>query len=292
MIKTPTKTHGGKAYLASKIVQYFPPHQNYVEPYAGGLSVLLRKNPDNISEVVNDIDQALTNFWATMRDEAKFKQFQRLVEATNFSERTWKQATQIIDEATEYTTVGHAWAFFVNCRLSLAGRLDSFAPITKNRLRRRMNEQVSAWLSAIEGLAEVHARLKRVVVLDHQHAPDVIRTFDMPHTLFYLDPPYYHPTRTAIDVYKHEMTKEQHEELLGTIKTVKAKVMISGYESDLYNDALTGWDKRVFECPNNAAGGLEKRRMFEVIWANYDLERALEMNGNTKNDLSRCENGV
>ena len=69
-----------------------------------------------------------------------------------------------------------------------------------------MNEQASAWLAAVAGLSEVHARLSRVVILNRD-ALNVIRKQDGPDTLFYLDPPYLTETRTAPDVFAHEMTE-------------------------------------------------------------------------------------
>ena len=70
--------------------------------------------------------------------------------------------------------------------------------MSRNRTRRQMNEQASAWLTCVEGLPAVHARLKRVVVLN-QPALEVIKREDGEKTLFYLDPPYLHvlaPART------------------------------------------------------------------------------------------------
>ena len=58
-----------------------------------------------------------------------------------------------------------AVAFFVRCRQSRAGGFKVFATLSRNRTRRGMNEQSSAWLNGVEGLADVHDRLKRVVVL-------------------------------------------------------------------------------------------------------------------------------
>ena len=72
----PLKWHGGKSYLADWIIDRMPPHLHYVEPFAGGLAVLLAKNPLDLrhqwsdkssekghSEVVNDLNQELMNFW-------------------------------------------------------------------------------------------------------------------------------------------------------------------------------------------------------------------------------------
>src|SRR5207249_7948232 len=85
--------------------------------------------------------------------------------------------------------VRHAAGFFVVCRQSLAGRMKGFASLSRNRTRRRMNEQASAWITAVEGLPAVHERLRRVVILCRP-AVEVLRSQDGPGTLFYLDPPY------------------------------------------------------------------------------------------------------
>ena len=78
----PLKWWGGKHYLAKKIIDLMPRHLHYVEPYAGGLAVLLEKDPfdrslywgekgyeQGVSEVVNDIHRELTNFWRVLQRE-------------------------------------------------------------------------------------------------------------------------------------------------------------------------------------------------------------------------------
>jgi hypothetical protein len=42
--------------------------------------------------------------------------------------------------------------------------MNSFTPVTRTRTRRQMNGNASEWLSAVEGLPAVHARLRRVVI--------------------------------------------------------------------------------------------------------------------------------
>src|SRR5262249_29647048 len=151
---------------------------------------------------------------------------------------------------------------------SLAGRMDAFAPLSRTRTRRNMNEQCSAWITAVEGLAEVHARLRRVAILNRGGC-EVIRSQDGPNTLTYCDPPYLGTTRTAPNVYGFEMTRDDHVRLLATIKAAKGMVMISGYANDLYDSQLAGWTRHEFDLPNNAAGGREKRRMTECLWCNF-----------------------
>jgi DNA adenine methylase len=263
-ISPPLKWHGGKFYLADKIVALMPKHTHYVEAYAGGLSVLLAKVPENVSEVVNDINGGLSNFWQVLQDEALFERFRRRLEGTPFSESEWN----IAGVGNSKDPVIRAAGFFIRCRQSLAGRMKCFAPMSRTRTRRGMNEQVSAWLNAIDGLASVHNRLKRVTILNRD-ALDVIRQQDGLDTLFYLDPPYLGETRTAENVYAFEMAAKQHTELLEVVKACVGKVILSGYPSPMYDRALSAWNRRQFDLPNQAAGGSSKRRMTEVVWCNF-----------------------
>jgi DNA adenine methylase len=261
----PLKWHGGKHYLAARIIRLMPPHVHYVEPFAGGLAVLLARNPRGVSEVANDLDGRLTRFWRVLQDAETFERFRRIVEAVPLSEREWRDAADRLDHADP---VEAAVAFFVRCRQSLAGRGDSFAPLSRTRTRRGINEQASAWTAAVDGLPAVHARLRRVAILCRP-ALEVIRSQDRPGTLFYCDPPYLKSTRKALSVYTLEMNDWEHEELLQMLLACKGKVMVSGYLSPLYDRALAGWTRHAFDLPNNAAGGIVKRRMTETLWTNF-----------------------
>jgi DNA adenine methylase len=138
----------------------------------------------------------------------------------------------------------------------------------RTRLRGGRNDGVNAWWNAIDGLEAVHHRLRDVKVLNRP-ALDVIRSEDTKATFFYCDPPYYHPTRTATEVYDHEMTERDHRELLDVLRTCKGKVILSGYANDLYDGMLARWRRETLDRPNNAASGKTKRRMTEVLWCNF-----------------------
>jgi DNA adenine methylase len=285
----PLKWHGGKYYLAPKIVGLMPPHLHYVEPYCGGCAVLLARDPDDkrlwvgdtgstrgVSELVNDINGDLTNFWTVLQNPETFAAFHRIVEATPLSRLEWEAAGKALasdhpgdtfDTYGGVNIVRAAW-FFVRCRQSLAGRMKSFTSPTRARVRRGMNGNVSEWLGAVDGLPAIHARLRRVFV-EGGDGIALMKREDTKDTLFYCDPPYLHETRSSPDVYEHEMTAEQHRAFLAAAKSCRGKVMISGYESDLYDRALSGWTRHTFDLPNNAAGGGEKQRMTEVLWCNF-----------------------
>lgn len=274
MTQPPLKWHGGKHYLAPKIVALMPPHLHYVEPYFGGGSVLLAKDPEGVSEVVNDLDARLTQFWSVLQDQSQFDLFRRRMEATPFSEQEWSLAKSGVEVPVgQLEPWESAACFFVACRQSMSGRMRNFSPITRRRTRRGMNEQASAWMSCVDGLPEVHARLRRVVIVGPKDALEVIRQQDGPQTLFYLDPPYVHETRNGHtpNDYSHEMTDAQHLGLLSLLADIEGKWMLSGYPSKLYQSFFKDLPHSLytFDMPNNAAWAIDKRRMTECLWCNF-----------------------
>lgn len=102
-----------------------------------------------------------------------------------------------------------------------------------------------------------------MVQIEHRPALEVIRRFDYQNVFMYLDPPYLLSTRTAKQ-YKHKMTDEEHEELLKIITQSKAKIMISGYESKMYDDYLKEWTRMEFRGTAEHAG-----IRTEIVWMNY-----------------------
>lgn len=273
-VPPPLKWHGGKYYLARDIVALMPRHLHYVEAFAGGLSVLLARDPgdpalwvdDNagVSELVNDTNRELINFWRCLRSESDFAAMKRILEATPLARAAWEAAGVATDDPVEC-----AVAFFVRCRQSLAGRRTGFTAITRNRTRAGVNADASAWWSAVEGLGAVRDRLKYVVV-ECLPALSVIRREDGPGTLFYLDPPYLHETRTTrIEYGDQEMSDRDHAELLDLVRQVRGKVMLSGYPSPLYDGALADWNRRELRVPNASSHAREKETKTEVVWMNY-----------------------
>lgn len=78
-------------------------------------------------------------------------------------------------------------------------------------------------------------------------------------------------TRTAKQ-YKHEMDDTEHKELLAAILQSRAKIMISGYTSELYDYALSDWQR--IEFVSHAEMG---KRRTDVVWMNYEPEEQYKL---------------
>ena len=160
----------------------------------------------------------------------------------------------------------------------MSADLDQARAIFIEALGRIPAEQWEAFLAArCGGDAALHGHVRQLLQVHAEAgsfldrpALEVLRKYDGPQSLFYLDPPYMHDTRTAPDVYgPFEMTEADHRELLDAIRRVRGKVILSGYPSEMYDRALAGWNRHTFDLPNNAAGGASKGRETEVVWRNF-----------------------
>ncbi len=270
MLTQPIKRHGGKHYLADWILSHRPAEYiTYCEPYFGAGSVLLRHDPKGCSEVVNDLDGNLMNFWAVLGDPARFSDLQMVLIATPFAQRIFGAAV----DGKAATSVGRAADFFVRSRQSRQGLCKDFATMSKTRTRRGMNEQVAQWLGAIEGLPEIHERLKRVVILN-EDALSAIARMDSPDTWFYLDPPYRHETRTDKKSYgEFECGDSHHFDLLALLAdhSFQGRFALSGYHSREYDDVASACGWRCVEkvIDNKASSATVKPQMTECLWMNY-----------------------
>lgn len=261
--------HGGKHYLAKRIIELFPPHVHYVEPFFGGGSVLFAKPDEWIkghSEVVNDIYGDLVLFWKVLQSPGLFDEFTRLVAMTPFSSAAFEETKKTQPQ----DNVRAAANFFIRYRQSRQGLGKDFATMSRSRTRRGMNEQVSSWLSAVEGLPEAHERLKRVVIFS-KDALRLIEQEDSPDTFFYLDPPYLKETRVAKDSYVHEMTTMDHGNMLDLLGSLNGRFLLSGYYHWAYADAAEryGWNRVGIEIDNKASGKRVKPKKTECLWMNY-----------------------
>lgn len=126
------------------------------------------------------------------------------------------------------------------------------------------------WYRLPQWIVDIAERFRKVQI-EHQNALQVIKRFDYENVFMYLDPPYLIGSRlSGKKQYAHEMTDSDHEELLSAICKSKAKIMISGYESDMYDHYLKDWERREF---NSCAEYGSPRK--EVVWMNYEQDRQM-----------------
>lgn len=266
--------HGGKFRLAPWILSFFPQHSCYVEPFGGAGSVLMLKERVS-AECYNDLDGTVVNVFRVLRDPEQAIELQRRISLTPFAreefEWSYEPAVDELDAAHKLIV-----------RSFMGHGSDSATRSCRTGFRSKLTEDRALpaweWANWAEAIPAFTRRLAGVVI-ENRDAFEVIARLDAPRTLFYVDPPYAHSTRSSLmgrssktHGYRHEMTDDDHRALAAVLRDLAGMVVLSGYPSSLYDDELFGdWER--YERRHAADGG---RSRTEVVWLNPACVRALE----------------
>lgn len=249
-LRSPIWWFGGKGNMVAKLLPLIPPHRIYVEPFGGGASLLFAKKPSPV-EVYNDLDSGLVNFFRVLRDPKKFERFHRLVSLTPYSREEYDFCRKTWETCED--DVERAYRWYVVARMSFSGRFGSSWSSVVTASYRGMAGTTSKWLSTIEMLPAIHARMMRVQI-EKADFRRILERYDTPETFFYLDPPYVPETRKAGE-YKHEMSLEDHHDLVDRLLRLEGMAMLSGYAHDVHRPLEeAGWRRIDFGTACNATG--------------------------------------
>lgn len=257
-MKPPFAYFGGKQRLAGRIVEMLPAHEHYVEPFAGSLAVLLTKPPAAM-ETVNDLDGRLMTFWRVLRDRpielaraAALTPHSRAehLEAYAPSDDELEEARRVwvcLTQGRGGTLRATGWRYYIDpagSSTSMPGYLAGYV----DRMAAAAQRLASVSLECRPGLevVDVYGQQKNV--------------------LLYIDPPYLGSTRTGRQ-YRQEMSSpEEHRELAAALHECRAAVVLSGYQSELYDELYAGWHVTRIDTTTGQGGTRGERT--EVFWSN------------------------
>lgn len=267
---TPTRPvlryHGGKWRLADWIIAHLPPHSDYVEPFAGAGSVLLRKPRAPRCEVLNDLNGRLVSAFRVLRDPRSATRLRRLLRLTPYSAAEHLAARERsddpIEDARRLIVLGHQSHGSTG---ATAGKKTGWRRGVRAHGPSSSREWASLWRSV-----DAWCDRLRDVYLEQEDALSVIARWDSPATCFYVDPPYLHGTRVTHDGYGHEMDDAAHRRLAERLHQVEAHVILSGYPSDLYAELYAGWQR--VSTRASADQGCERT---EALWLSPRTTAAL-----------------
>lgn len=253
--------------MASWVVGHFPPHNLYVEGFGGAASVLMAKQR-SAGEVYNDIDADVVNVFRVLRDFKSSKKLEKLLRLTPFSIDEYQSCFEKSDDPIEsarrmifrsFAGIGSD-SIFRNCGFRYAKHNDTGTM------------PAESWMRYPEVINTFTVRLQGVVI----HNLDVLRLiqkYDDKETLFYFDPPYLDSTRKSGSVkYRSEMGKDaEHAAFSDAVHRIKGKVVLSGYDSDLYKKIFSGWScfkKKTIAGSGNGAGSART----ECLWLSPNIQ--------------------
>ena len=211
MARSPLSYIGGKNRLAKRVIEIFPKHTTYVEAFAGGAQVFFRKEPSKV-EVLNDLDHEIVNFYRVCQQH-----YEELLRYFRFAvvSREWFDLFKktVPETLTDIQRAARHLYLLRNC----------FASLVRNPVYHRNVVQPPSFnLAGLPELIEnAHKRLERVQI---ECAPyeEVVRRFDRPTTLFYLDPPYW-----GRELYRYNLGEADFEKMADLLGKIKGKFVLS-----------------------------------------------------------------
>lgn len=268
-LKTLTPYYGGKFNKVGKfITEILPKHKHYCEPCGGMAGVLMQKKP-SFCEVYNDIDHNIVNLFEVVRNPIQFKQLEELLHLTPFSREEWRRCRDTY--RTESDPVELARKVYVMLSQGFLGSLGNKSWSYGGT--KYQSSVARTYYNGLESLPVIHDRIKHWII-ECQDALVVMKKWDSKDTCFYLDTPYLKDTRVTFNDYSHEMTVEQHQNLLDFVTHCKGKVAMSGYLHELYVNALESNGFTRIDIPTYSRGaksngkGYDSKRI-ECLWINY-----------------------
>lgn len=256
-MKAILKYPGSKWNKSEWIINFFPPHHSYLEPYFGSGAVLFNKERSNI-ETVNDLDDNVVNLFQWIKNDPE--KLAHEIYYTPYARQTYEDAFTLEPE----NSLEKAVNFYIRLEMGHGYRTNGERVGWKNDIQGRERAYASKnWCELPQKILMAAERL-RGVQIENRPALELIHRFNYKNVLIYCDPPYMLRTRHGKQ-YKCEMGDSDHEKLLEALLKHKGYVILSGYDTDLYNDMLKDWNR--YETTSYTQSQTMK---LEVIWLNYD----------------------
>ena len=251
---------GGKRRLADRIIPQFPPHTCYVEVFAGGAALYFMRPPADV-EVLNDVNGELINLYRIVKNhlEEFVRQFKWALSSREVFK--WLQETP----PQTLTDIQRAARFFYLQQQAFGGKVDgqtwgtatTAPPINLLRIE--------------ENLSAAHLRLSNAYI-ENLDWYKCMERYDRPHTLFYLDPPYWETAGYGV-----EFEFEQYEKMAELMGRLKGKAILSLNDHPDIRRVFARFQMDTTGIQYNVGGGGRAVERKELII--YSWDRAAEPAG-------------
>src|SRR5690606_6635141 len=103
------------------------------------------------------------------------------------------------------------------------------------------------------------------VMIDNRDFREIIRVYDSPDTLFYVDPPYIGREK----YYAGGFTEQDHRDLAEMLNKVSGKVVLSYYDHPLVDELYHNWTRERFQAARQVVNG-NNNTAEEMVLMNFD----------------------
>ncbi len=246
---------GGKSHLKNQIISLIPSDCNrYIEVCGGAGWVLFGKGKiKGQMEVFNDIDGDLINLYRQIKYNCSALQ----------NEIDWLQSRKLfntyryeIENGIELSDLQRAARYLYLIRCSFGSNRNSFATATKRIC------------NIIDALPAYKERLKEVII-ENRDFENLIKTYDRPSALFYIDPPYVESEGYYNKKYV-SFNKDDHLRLNSVLKGIKGRFILSYNDCDFIRDLYKDYNIKCVSRQNLLPATPDNHVEFkEVVITNY-----------------------
>ena len=256
---------GSKWSIAQWIISHFPEGYEklvYLEPFAGSAAVFFNKKPSRV-ETINDADGDIVNLFRVLREAPD--ELKRALELTPYSREEYDLSFEPCGDPVE-----RARRYMVRTTQAIGAKLNGNSKCGwRNHKTPNLGGTACKWGGITDTIDGATTRLRgsttNLVQIEHGDALKLIERYNSRDVLMYLDPPYLRSTRRSGALYRYEMSDKVQREILEAIANSTAKIVLSGYQSELYDEYLVGWHKDSVMSRTTST-----EMALEVIWMNYE----------------------
>jgi len=245
---------GGKRNLSKRLVALIEtvPHDCYAEPFVGMGGIFLRRTSKPQSEVINDWSSDVATFFRILQ-----RHYVAFIDMLRFEITTRKRFEDLSQtDPKTLTDLERAARFLYLQKLAFGGKVYArgFGVQTTGGARFNMSKLVPM-------LEDVHERLSGVVIERLQWA-DFIRRYDRPHTLFYLDPPYY---GCETDYGPDMFSRDQFEAMAELLDTISGRFILSLNDTPEVRRIFDRFDIEEVATTYSVRGGAHQKKVTELV---------------------------
>ncbi|MFM0595312.1 DNA adenine methylase [Paraburkholderia dilworthii] len=245
---------GGKRRLADHLIPRFPRHECYVEVFAGGAALYFLRPPAAV-EVINDINGDLINLYRVVQHH--LEEFVRQFKWALTSRQVFKWLQETIPETL--TDIQRAARFYYLQHNCFGAKVEGQSFGTATTAPPGLN-----LLRLEETLSAAHLRLSNTFV-EHLDWKTCIDRYDRPHTLFYLDPPYW-----ETEGYGVPFPYEEYVAMATRLRALKGKAIVSLNDHPAIRQAFDGFHIETVDIKYTVGGGGREAARKEVIIFSWD----------------------
>ena len=244
---------GGKRRLLKYLLSDIPNHSSYVEAFAGGVALLLAKDPVK-AEVINDTDAELVRLYRCVAHhlDELVRQFRwALVSREMFR---WAQL-QHVDTLTD---IQRAARYYYLQKLCFGGRVRGRTYGTSAGAPPRLN-----LLRMEEDLSQAHLRLARVTI-ENLPWSECLRRYDRPGALFFLDPPYWETAG-----YGSAFPEQEYADLAAAMRGIKGEAMLTINDHPRMREVFKGFRSQRVSIDYTIGGMHQAKAAGELIYRTW-----------------------